>query len=442
MRTLRSTASMLAALFLLSAPAAAQQNIRVASYNIEFLSTKVPSQGDRLAKLKEVIALLDADVIGLQEIADRAALALVFPPADWDLFIDDESPDTQDLAIVVKHPLKIKAPDLNVDDEDFLFAGAVNDNLFPNRRDLLFAEIEIPGTSSTFFVMVHHAKSRLGGRAVTDPRREGAAAALVQVLEQRFDERDFVLLGDFNDNPDDRSLNILETGNPTAAGGAEEQDGPLLVNLMEALVAADHVSHGREAMDIGEDAINTIDPGSRERNNVNRGNNTHTGDILFDQLLIPVRMKDRYVAGSAKIFDQPVALEGTDTTHASDHLAVFADFVLGDEPPEPAQGVRIASLLPNPAGEDAGHEEITIANGTTTALDLTGWTLRDRGQNVFALGGDLAAGSARTVTLSPNTMPLNNSGDEVFLVDQNGMIRHKVTYAAGQVQSGVVLVIP
>jgi endonuclease/exonuclease/phosphatase family metal-dependent hydrolase len=442
MRRSRVLVSALAFVLVTIAPAAAQQPVRVASYNIKFLSTSVSTQGDRLAKLQQVIARLDADVIGLQEIADRAALALLFPPADWDIFIDDDSGDAQDVAIVARHPFKIKAPDLNADDEDFLFAGAGNENLFPNRRDLLVAEVAMPNTASTFFVMAHHAKSRLGGRAVTDPRREGAAAAIVQVLEQRFDERDFILLGDFNDNPDDRSLNILETGNPTAAGGAEEQDGPFLMNLMELLVAADHVSHGRDAMDIGEDGINTIDPGSRTRNNVNRGNNTNTGDILFDQLLIPMRMKDRYVAGSAKIFDEPVAIEGTSSTQASDHLPVFADFSLGDVPPDPDDGVRIASLLPDPVGVDAGHEQITIANGTGSALTLTGWTLRDRGQNVFTLSGTIAAGSSLTATLSPNSMPLNNSGDEVFLIDNTGMIRHRVTYEAGQVHAGVVIVIP
>jgi hypothetical protein len=213
------------------------------------------------------------------------------------------------------------------------------------------------------------------------------------------------------------------------------------MNLMDALVTADHVSHGRDAMDIGEE-IDTIDPGSRARNNVNRGNNNHTGDILFDQLLIPLRMKERYVAGSAKVFDEPVALEGTAATQASDHLPVFADFVLGDEALEPEQQVRIASLLPNPSGEDAGHEQITIANETSGSLDLTGWMLRDRGQNVFALAGSIASSSKRTITLSPGTMPLNNSGDEVFLIDAGGMIRHKVTYSATQVQVGIVLVIP
>jgi len=180
-----------------------------------------------LEKLRQVISLLDADVIGLQEIADRAALQLVFPPDKWDILIDDESGDAQDLAIVARHPFKIIGVNasLNANDENFLFPGPQNDTLFPNRRDLLFAEIQIPNTTSTFFVIVDHAKSRPGGRAFTDPRREGAAAFIVQTLEQRFDEKDFVLLGDFNDNPDDRSMNILETGNPATPAARRRTTG-------------------------------------------------------------------------------------------------------------------------------------------------------------------------------------------------------------------------
>jgi hypothetical protein len=45
----------------------------VAAYNVQFISTDVVKQGDRLSKLCEVMALLDAHVIGPQEIADRAA---------------------------------------------------------------------------------------------------------------------------------------------------------------------------------------------------------------------------------------------------------------------------------------------------------------------------------------------------------------------------------
>lgn len=151
-------------------------------------------------------------------------------------------------------------------------------------------------------------------------------------------------------------------------------------------------------------------------------------------------MKGRYVAGSARIFDQPVALEGTATTQASDHLPVFADFVFDEEEPGESGGPRIVSLLPNPDGEDAGREEITIANTGSAVLDLTGWMLRDRAQNVFALSGTIAAGDRMTVILSPNSMPLNNGGDEIVVVDAAGTIRHRVVYSGSQVQPGVVLV--
>lgn len=65
---------------------------------------------------------------------------------------------------------------------------------------------------------VHHAKSRFGGRHTTDPRREGAARRLVHKLERAYHDEPYVLVGDFNDSPDDRSLNILEAGLPEMPG--------------------------------------------------------------------------------------------------------------------------------------------------------------------------------------------------------------------------------
>jgi hypothetical protein len=150
--------------------------IRVATYNIQFLSTEVLNQGDRLSKLREVIALLAAHVIGLQEIADRATLELLFPPTEWHLVIDDDSMDLQDLALAVRKPLRVVGlpPNLDADDEHFLFAHET-ETFFPNRRDLLAVTVHLPDDPATFVVMVHHGKSRAGGRAGTDSRCERAA---------------------------------------------------------------------------------------------------------------------------------------------------------------------------------------------------------------------------------------------------------------------------
>jgi hypothetical protein len=105
--------------------------VRVATYNIQFLSIDVVNQGDRLSKLPEVIALLDAHVIGLQEVADRSATELLSPLTDWHLVIDDDCTDLQDLALAVRKPLRSVglAPDLDADDEHFLAFGMTGDRI-------------------------------------------------------------------------------------------------------------------------------------------------------------------------------------------------------------------------------------------------------------------------------------------------------------------------
>jgi hypothetical protein len=222
--------------------------------------------------------------------------------------------------------------------------------------------------------MVLHGKSWAEGRADTDVRREGVAGAMIQRLERDFDEKECILLGDFNDNPDDRSLNILETGDPNTPGGPEGIDGPFLSNLREPLMTSGHVSQGKSAMDIVGDQIHKLDRMSRQRNNVSRGTNRHTGMILFYQIPIPVRMRGRYVEGSIKVFNHASAPCGSEHTRASDHLPVFADVVFGgvEPPPPPVAALRIVSLLPNPAGPDEGREQVTIGNGTAEAVDPQG----------------------------------------------------------------------
>ena len=262
-----------------------ETRIRVADYNIKFLSaTALNAKPQRKERLQAVIEELKPDIVALQEIRDRQALEQLFDPNTWSILIDDDSGDDQDLAIVVKRPLEFKdRADLDADDADFLFSGPTFENLFPNRRDVLVGVVEIPGETEPLHVMVVHEKSRLGGRAVTDPVREGAARALVQKLDRDYEDKRFILLGDFNDNPDDKSLNILETGDIDAQGGAEENESDFLSNPAERLVALDQVSHGKTAADINPQTgrTNVITPGSRARNEDNRGNNINTGDIPF-----------------------------------------------------------------------------------------------------------------------------------------------------------------
>lgn len=309
-------------------------SLRIATYNIQFLSTEVKRQGARLEKLRRVIHSMKPDIVALQEVDNRAAAQLVFPSEEWQIVIDDESSDRQDLAFAVRRPLQILnlPPDLDADDEHFLFSGWAYENAFPSRRDALIVMVADPVTSKVLDVINVHQKSRLGGRHTTDPRREEAAQLLVAKLKSR-GGRNYVVLGDFNDNPDDRSLNILETGDPETTGGPEENEGPFLTNLLEPLVGQDLVTHGANILkQTPEGLLDIRVPGSRSRNNRYRGRGVHTGPILFDQILISSTVKDAVVSGSVSIFREAFALEGAGRTRPSDHLPVYVDISTAELP--------------------------------------------------------------------------------------------------------------
>ena len=433
----------IAAALSLCAAGLGQINVRVATYNIQFLNKDISA--GRKANLQSVLGHLSADVIALEEIADRPALQAVFNPQDWILVIDDDSADPQDVALAVRRPWQVEgvAADLDADDGDFLFPAAADNSYFPNRRDVLAVKVKSADGSATFTVMVVHAKSRLGGRSQTDPRRVGHAAAIVNVIKTRYDDSPFVLLGDFNDNPDDQALNVLETGDVNALGGPENIDGPLCINLTESLLLEDRVSEGLKPDSIHGDQLDTIDAGSRARNNTARGTNQNTGKILFDQILIPAWWSAAYMPGSVHVYDRADAIQGAADDRASDHVPVYADFVVGsDSQPGPGPtALFISGLVPNPIGPDDNHEQVTISNPTATPADLSGWKVKDSAGNEYPLTGTVPAQAELTVTMQRSAM-LNNSGDTVALVNPAGQQVQVVSYSASQAQPGARIAFP
>jgi len=102
-------------------------------------------------------------------------------------------------------------------------------------------------------------------------------------------------------------------------------------------------------------------------------------------------------------------------------------------------GFRIVALLPNPKGMDAGNEQVTFENSTNEPVNLRGWKLIDRAGNVFLLTGKVEPRTSLIVTMRESSMPLNNNGDVVVLVDADGVGRSRVSYAERQVRVGVTL---
>lgn len=96
-------------------------------------------------------------------------------------------------------------------------------------RDILSVMIQLPN-HDTLYVFVNHWTSRYGGYAATIPKRNFYASVLKEKtdsLYSRFSNPYILIMGDFNDYPDNESMhNILKARSP------EEMDKSHLINLM------------------------------------------------------------------------------------------------------------------------------------------------------------------------------------------------------------------
>lgn len=102
-------------------------------------------------------------------------------------------------------------------------------------------------------------------------------------------------------------------------------------------------------------------------------------------------------------------------------------------------GVRIVAVLPDPPGEDAGQERVDLHNFSKKVVSLKGWQLLDRVGKRFPLQGSLAPGRTRRIVIGANTLTLDDSGDEVLLVDAHSNVRHRVEYRSDDVKYGALV---
>lgn len=296
------------------------QNLKFATYNIYFLDEGISEE--RRSNLMTVIEELDADVIGFQEIKNPAALENILPENYSVAMIDDTS-EVQEVALAARSPLKILS-------YKYVFPDTSLDEAFPRSRDLL--EVELEGYGRQWVCLVNHFKSRYGGRVETDERRIEATSMIVDYIRHNLMNRNVVLLADFNDDPDDRSLNVLEYGDPQAPGGIDTMDDTFLFNTTEQLVAKDYCSFGLNYIygHIQTDTFDARIPGSREENNKWRGKeydyykDVKVKEILFDQILVSIDLKP-YVVSSG-VFNGAEAVRGTPSrTRFTDHGVVYTE---------------------------------------------------------------------------------------------------------------------
>jgi endonuclease/exonuclease/phosphatase family metal-dependent hydrolase len=300
-----------------------KRELRIATYNVTFLSEREPQE--RLENLRSVIRNLQPDILALQEVQSLQALRALLRD-EWEIAIQDNPGERQEVALAVRKPLTLAR-------WEFLFSGKEFDDAFPGGRDVLRAVVT-PPKGPDIVVYVVHLKSRSGGRRLTDHQRIMACALLAGYIRAK-NEPYAILLGDFNDSPDDTSLNILETGDLLTKGRMENDPDHFLINLCEPLWAKDYVSFGAYLLPRGKPFVPKVQ-GARKENDRWRDKDYRYPDdlsiiqILFDQILVTPALA-KSVKKPAQVYAGEDALKGTPSkretpgTLASDHLPVYVD---------------------------------------------------------------------------------------------------------------------
>lgn len=134
--------------------------------------------------------------------------------------------------------------------------------------------------------------------------------------------------------------------------------------------------------------------------------------------------------------------------------AVYALLLLLALPRSAAAQIVINEIYPDPLGSDTGTERIEIYNAGTTAVDVTGWCMRDAasidGNPTFQArlpeDFDTASGCSGAALIQPGEFRvvkgtstaawLNNTGDDIYLCSNRTIpaaVVHQVTYGQAQV---------
>ena len=111
-------------------------------------------------------------------------------------------------------------------------------------------------------------------------------------------------------------------------------------------------------------------------------------------------------------------------------------------------GVRLTSIVYNPAGNDIEGERVVIQNISAGPEDLTGWTLSDESDTTFTFPSfKLQPGATVTVWVKRGAdsgselfwgrkSPVwNNDSDTAFLKDKGGTLIDRCTYTGGATEA-------
>jgi endonuclease/exonuclease/phosphatase family metal-dependent hydrolase len=228
------TASLALLLLFLSFPALAA-DLKVATWNLEWLTARAdgdpalpedvhPKVAADIALLRQYAAVLNADVVALQEVDGPVIAASIFPPDQYDLYFTDDHV-VQRVGFAVRHGIRVhRNPDVTALD---LYANAQF-----HLRSGADLTLDLPG-GPLRLLGVHLKTGCHFDRLETSQRPQcvtlrGQIPVLQGWIAQRRAEGvPFILLGDFNREMNERDdvLAALQSSGPLARA-TEGHDSP------------------------------------------------------------------------------------------------------------------------------------------------------------------------------------------------------------------------
>lgn len=271
--------------------------ITIATYNIlnlfddiddpYFLDETTPAKPRaQMERLAQTLRTLNADVIGLQEVENRhyleRFLEVFVPDLGYRHVVHFEGNDTRgiDVALISRIPVGV--------------VRSYRHHEFPGpdgkpmvfERDLLAVELR-PPQGAPLEVWVLHLKSNFEGREYAEPIRKAEASEVRRILDQRLKSdanARIIVLGDFNDTPENSALQTIRGSGPNA-----------LKSFYEELSEGQRVTYNKEPF-----------------------------RSMIDFILATPAMAAGYAEGSYHVID------GTIESSGSDHNPVSAKFKLRD----------------------------------------------------------------------------------------------------------------
>lgn len=218
-------------------------SVRVAFYNLENLFDTINGPNDdseylptsekpwntaryqsKLKNMARVIDSIQPQILGVCEIENRLVLLDLIKTSTWLKSIKAEvvhfeSPDKRGIDVAI-----LKSSQWTVKQTDTLWVPTEN----PDKptRHILMATFQ--NGKSELSMFVNHWPSRSGGEQLSRPLRFNAAKTLKDYIDARPEMKNWVAVGDFNDNPEDSSLRYI-------LGASDEQSNKINLAYLHRL---------------------------------------------------------------------------------------------------------------------------------------------------------------------------------------------------------------